>query len=55
MKRFEYIYKESVITRQKAVVQNEAILIAAEYAGAMRDFMMLNCLAWEASLTVIQQ
>ena len=30
---FEYIYKESVITRQKAVVQNEAILIAAEYAG----------------------
>ncbi len=30
---FEYVYKESVITRQKAVVQNEAVLIAAEYAG----------------------
>ena len=30
---FEYIYKQSVITRQTAVVQNEAVLIAAEYSG----------------------
>lgn len=30
---FEYIYKQSVISRQTAVVQNEAVLIAAEYAN----------------------
>ena len=30
---FEYIYKESVITRQTAIIQNEAVLIAAEYSN----------------------
>ena len=30
---FEYIYRQSVITRQTAVIQNEAVLIAAEYSN----------------------
>ena len=30
---FELIYKSSVITRQTALIQNEAVLISAEYSN----------------------
>ena len=43
---FEYIYRQSVITRQTAVIQNEAVLIAAEYS---------NYESLEAAITILKE